>query len=491
MNRPIVRTYVFVLALLALLVYFTSKWAVLDASELDGEPGNRRALIETAQIRRGTITTSDGQVIAESKADGRGENAVYERNYPQGSLYAHPVGTSFIETGNTGIEQSENDLLIGEDNEFQSLIDQVQDRGQEGADLTLTLDSKIQQVATTALQSSLDSTAGTNGAGSVVALDPSTGAVKAMVSLPTYDPNQYENDAEQVNSAEGSPIVNRPVFGQYPPGSTFKVVSAATALDSGEFTPDTSLNADSGIDIGGVPLANDLDENFGTITMREALTFSVNTYWGQVGEQLGSDTMFDYMRRFGFEEDPELDYPPEQMQPSGVFNENGSGELLGPNSGVDIGRVAIGQSSLLATPLQMAEVAATIANQGELMEPTLLQEAKDPDGRTIAELDPNVQDRAISSDAAGEVAELMTSVAEEGTASGLSVPGSTFAGKTGTAEINVADGTNRPWFIAFAPVDDPKIAVAVNLEQCTGCFGGEAAGPVATQVMEAALNAAG
>lgn len=488
MNKPIVRTYLFVLFLLAILVYFTSKWAVFDASELEASSQNRRSLIETAQVRRGTITTSDGEVVAESIADGKGDNAVYERRYPQGDLYAHPVGTSYIETGQTGIEQSENDLLTGESNEFQSLIDQIEDKRQEGADLTLTINSNTQQVAATALQSALDTTPGTTGAGSVVALDPSTGAVKAMVSLPSYDPNAYQSDSQQINAAAGSPIVNRPVQGQYPPGSTFKVVSASAALDSGEFTPETALDANSGLDVGGFPLDNSGAQDFGTITMREALTNSVNTYWAQVGEQLGPETMFDYMRRFGFEQDPELDYPTTQMEPSGVFSEKGTGELLDPDSGVDIGRVAIGQSSLLATPLQMAEVASTIANDGELMQPTFVGEAKDPDGRTIADLDPTEQDEVISEEAANQVAELMTSVAEEGTASGLSVPGSTFAGKTGTAEIDVAAGTNRPWFIGFAPVDDPQVAVAVNLEQCTGCFGGDAAGPVATQVIEAVLN---
>ncbi len=487
MNRPIVRTYIFVLLLFGLLVYFTSRWAVIDAADLESNSQNRRALIESAQVERGSIATSDGVVIAESTPSG-GRDPVYERSYPGGALYANPVGTSFIETGQTGLERSEDNLLTGEENEFASLVDQLQDEQQAGADLTLTINSETQRVATEALQNALATTAGTTGAGSVVAIEPSTGAVRAMVSLPSYDPGTLPAGFDELNADRSAPLLNRPTQSRYPPGSTFKVISAAAALDSGQFETTTTLNANSGIEIGGVPLANSGDFNPGTIDMTYALTNSVNTYWAQVGEQLGSETMLEYMRRFGFESDPELDYPDDQMTPSGIVDLENDGALLNENDPIDIGRVAIGQERLLATPLQMAEVAATIANGGSLMEPTLLQEAKDPDGRTIAELDPTEQEQVVSEETAAQVATMMTNVANEGTASSLSVPGSTFAGKTGTAEIDVEAGTNRPWFIGFAPADDPQVAIAVMLEQCQGCFGGDASGPVATQVMEAVLN---
>jgi peptidoglycan glycosyltransferase len=174
------------------------------------------------------------------------------------------------------------------------------------------------------------------------------------------------------------------------------------------------------------------------------------------------------------------------MAPSGVYGPDG--HLLSAGDAIDIGRVAIGQERLLVTPTQMAEVAATVANGGTLMKPTFLQESKDPDGRTIDELNPSVQSDVISADTASQLTDMMTHVTEEGTAAGLTVQGASFAGKTGTAEIDPAAGTNRPWFIGFAPAADPKIAVAVMLEQCDGCFGGSVAGPVATQVMEDLLN---
>jgi peptidoglycan glycosyltransferase len=268
-----------------------------------------------------------------------------------------------------------------------------------------------------------------------------------------------------------------------------KVVTAAAALDSGEFETSTTLDAGSPKEISGAPLSNAGGEQFGTIDMTTALTNSVNTYWAQVGERLGTGTMVEYMKRFGFYKDPELDYPPEQMRASGP--QNSDGDLV--TEGFDVGRVAIGQGGAegqdLVTPLQMAEVAATIANGGELRKPTFVQEVTDPDGRTSDELgDGEVEDRVISEEVAAQVAEMMTNVTREGTAAGLTVNGVEFAGKTGTAEKNLDTGLNQPWFIGFAPSEDPQIAVAATIESCTGCFGGEVAGPIATQVMEALLR---
>jgi peptidoglycan glycosyltransferase len=486
-NTPIRRIYVLILLLFGLLVFFASKWAVFDADELEAENANRRPLIEAQQIPRGTITTSDGVLVAESVPEGGGREPVYVRRYPAGSLFGHPVGYSFVEVGNSGIEESENDLLTGEENEFATIIDELQGDQPEGADVTLTIDSEAQRLATDLLSNAVTDPESPGAA--LVAIEPSTGAVRAMVSIPGFDPNEARTDAgfESLSSAAGSPILNRPTQSVYPPGSTMKVVTAAAALDSGEFEPDTVLNADSPKEISGVPLENSGGQSFGDIDMTTALTFSVNTYWAQVGEQLGTGTMVDYMERFGFYADPELDYPDDQMKASGVYSD---GKLV--DEDFDVGRVAIGQGGaegqILASATQMAEVAATVANDGVLMKPTFLQKAVDPDGRTIEELDGgDEQDRVISEETAAQLTEMMTNVTEEGTASDLSVDGVSFAGKTGTAEIDL-EGTNQPWFIAFAPADDPQIAVAATVERCQSCFGGETAGPIVTSVIESLLN---
>ena len=485
MNSQIVRLYAVVLLLFAGLIAFTSRWAVLDADDLENEPDNRRPLIEEQQIPRGDIRTVDGQLIAQSNPTGGGANPVFVREYSGGTLYGNPVGYNFVNVGRSGIELSENDLLIGDKNEFASIIDELTNDAREGNDITVTLDAGAQQVAVNGLQNAIASTGSVGG--SVVAIEPDTGAVKVMAAVPNFDPNVAQSDEafKEVNRNPDAPLLDRTVQSTYQPGSTMKVVTAVAALDSGEFTPDTTLEANSGVEISGVPLANSGGEDFGTIDMTTALTNSVNTYWAQVGEALGPQIMVEYMKRFGFYGDPELDYPDDRMAPSGPYNSDG--DLV--EEGFDVGRVAIGQGGeegqLLATPFQMAEVAASVANGGTLMKPTLLESATDPDGRQIEELDPDEESDVMSDETAAQVTEMMTNVANEGTAAGLTTTLGQLAGKTGTAEIDVAQGLNRPWFIGFAPAEDPQIAVAAMLEKCTGCFGGEVAGPIAMQVMDA------
>jgi hypothetical protein len=229
------------------------------------------------------------------------------------------------------------------------------------------------------------------------------------------------------------------------------------------------------------------NESFGEITLTDALTNSVNTVWANVGEELGAETMVEYMERFGFYSRPEFDYPEDQVRASGPTKTNG--RLA--TEGFDVGRVAIGQGGaegqMLATPLQMAMVAATVGNDGVQMRPTFLQEVKDPDGRVTDELDPDEVRRVISEESAAQLTQMMINVTEEGTASGLSVGGAQFAGKTGTAERDNA-GLNQPWFVLFAPAEDPQIAVAATIESCQGCSGGQIAGPIATAVAQDLLG---
>ncbi len=482
MNAPILRLYVAVLVLFALLVGLTSNWSVFAADELEQRPENKRPLFEAQQIERGRIMSADGELIARSKRKGKAESVHYVRRYPLGALFGNPVGYSFITEGNSGLERSQNDILTGDENEFVSLLDELRGHAQRGSDIVTTLDASAQRLATEQLSAASEP-------GAVVALDPRTGAVKVMASTPGYDPNEIPQRIGEL-SAEGtdSPLFNRAIQSTYPPGSTFKVVTAAAALDSGAATPDTVLSGATPQTFSGVPLENAGGEPYGDIDMRTALTHSVNTWFAQLGEKIGPDTLLEYMKRFGFERDPEVELPDDQMVPSGVYNSDG--KLV--DSGFDVARVAIGQGGeegqILASPFQMAEVAATIANGGKLMRPTLIQEVKDPDGRTTDELKPQVQSEVVSADTASQLAEMMTSVVEEGTAAGLSVDGASFAGKTGTAEIDIAQSINQPWFIAFAPVDDPKVAVAVTTQGCGGCFGGTVAGPIATAVMGELLD---
>jgi penicillin-binding protein A len=474
-NLQITRLFVVVIGLYAVLMFFTSRWAIFDSKELDAKQINRRPLLEQAQIHRGKIRTSDGETVAESHPEGKGSGQIYVRDYPLGDLFGNPVGYSFLDRGQTGIERSHNDDLVGNKTEFLSILDQLRGHRQVGDDLTTTLDASAQRTAISAM----------NGQpGAVVALEPDTGRVRVMASVPAYDPNKVSGDADfaALNRDPGAPLFNRATQSGYPPGSSFKVVTAAAALDSGEFTPDSQINGDSPKTISGVPLQNDFNQSFGNITLTDALTHSVNTVFAQVGEQLGKGTMFKYMQRFGFSSRPPLDYPADQMTASGVYQGR---RLLGAGDSVDIGRVAIGQERLRVTPLQMAEVAATVANKGEFVQPRLWERVVDPDGRVVAEQKPHTIDRVMSEQSASELADMMANVVKEGTGTAAALSGISVAGKTGTAEV--ADGLNQAWFIAFAPIDSPKVAIAVTVEKTSG-QGGTVAAPIAKTVMEQLLH---
>ncbi len=484
MNRQIVQLFGLSMLLFATLVGFTSRWTVFEAEELKDQTLNRRSLIEAQQIPRGLIRAADGTVLARSVGSGSGPRRIFERVYPEGNLFSHAVGYSFITRGSAGIERFRDDELTGEEDEFSSIFSELQSKEPEGSDVTTTLDIDAQRTA-------VDALAGRQGA--IVAIEPSTGRVRAMASSPDFDPNDVpDNDRfrELNTDEEARPVVNRTSQANYQPGSTFKVVTAAAALDSGKFSPDSIVDGTSGQDVSGVPLANFGGQDFGSITLTDALTNSVNTVWAQVGEQIGRKTLVEYMNRFGFNQDPPLDYPEDQMNASGIRNSDG--QLLDGDNGFDVGRVAIGQGGeegqIQVTPLQMAMVAAAVGNGGKLMRPRLTEKVVAPDGRVESNFEPEEQSQVMSPEAAGELASMMSRVVEEGTGTAAALSGVPVAGKTGTAEVFGAQ-LNQLWFIGFAPVEDPQVAVAVTLEdQPLGTQGGQVAAPLAAQVMETLLR---
>jgi peptidoglycan glycosyltransferase len=304
-----------------------------------------------------------------------------------------------------------------------------------------------------------------------------------MASVPGYDPNLFGTAAgrKKINAEPNSPLTNRSIAGLYPPGSTFKVVTAAAALDTGKYTPTSQVDGSNGRTFSGVPLNNFGGEDFGSVDLTFALTNSINTVWAQVGTDLGKQTMADYMRRFGFYKDPPVDLPSNEKRPSGEYK---NGKLLKPASGqIDVARMAIGQDKLLVTPLQMASVASTIANGGVMVKPHIGDRIVDPDGRTTRKITGKSGGRVMSRQAAGQLAQMMARVVQEGTGTAAALQGVNVAGKTGTAEVG---GTNQPWFIAFAPVENPRIAIAVTVERSDGT-GGEVAAPIAKQVIQALL----
>jgi peptidoglycan glycosyltransferase len=475
-NRPILRLYGLVVVLFALLVAFTSRWTIFQAAALRENPHNNRRLLEQKRVDRGRIVTQDGTVLAHSVP---APEASYERRYPMGEEFANAIGYSYVELGRTGLERYRNEALEGHaPSGLQAILDQLKGVSDRGDEVVTTLDPSAQQVARAAL-------AGHEGA--VVALDPRSGAVRVMASSPSFDPNALRSPASaaRLKEAGGHPLVNRAVQFGYAPGSTFKVVTATAAIDTGRFTPVSTLSGRNGITVSGVPLDNDQNESFGQLTLTQALAKSVNTVWAQVAEQVGRRTMARYMSRFGFDAKPRLDYPAQEMSVSGSFE--GERLLLATDPRVDLGRMGIGQDKLQATPLQMAEVAAAVANRGRLMTPHLTERILNPEGQTVGKVTPHVQSVVMKSSTAAAVRTMMEAVVNEGTAEDARIPGVQVAGKTGTAETQIGTQINNAWFIAFAPAADPTVAIAATVRGVPG-YGATYAVPVARQVMEALLH---
>jgi peptidoglycan glycosyltransferase len=480
-NRPIIRLYGFIVLLFALLVGFTSRWTIFEASSLRANPLNARALLEQERIARGPIVAADGTVLAHSV---RGAEGTYERSYPTGEEFAHAIGYSYINFGGTGLERFRNAELDGRaGTNLQSVLDQLQGKKPRGDKVITTLNPAAQQVANGAL-------AGHRGA--IVALDPRTGAVTVMASTPGYDPNALRSTAgarqlerEESGSTPAKSRVNRSVQFGYAPGSSFKVVTATAAIDTGAFTPESTVSGRDNVPISGVPLQNDEHGSYGQITLTQALAKSVNTAWAQVAEKLGKPTIARYMERFGFDKKPQLDYPAEEMSASGEY---AHGRLVAPTSEiVDVGRMGIGQDKLQVTALQMAQVAAAVANHGKLMAPHLTDRIVDAEGRTVQTIAPHEQALVMKPSTAAAVTSMMVAVVNEGTGTAAQIPGVQVAGKTGTAETLPATAINNVWFIAFAPTSAPRVAIAVTLQGVPG-FGGAVAAPVARQVMERLLR---
>jgi peptidoglycan glycosyltransferase len=482
MNAPILKLFGLVLVLFAALAGMTSYNSVINARAYRENPRNARPQIEEQLVRRGLIRARDGSVLARSS---RNASGLYSRHYtPTGAVFAHALGYDFLRIGRAGLERTRNDALTGKRNELTSILDELRGKQRAGDNVVTNLDPKAQRVAIAALQ-------GRKGA--IVALEPATGKVRVMVSTPGYDPNALDRNGVYTRLSHddaNSPLLDRATQAGYAPGSTFKVVTAAAALDSGRFTPDSMVSGRSPIIVSATPLQNFSNEQFGSITLTTALTHSVNTVWAQVAEQLGRRRMAVYMKRFGFGSDPPMDYPDAQMRPSGIYDVAKRDWISPASRRVDIGRVGIGQERLNVTPLQMATVAATVANGGVRMAPHLTDRIVDLDGRTVRRVAPQRVARVMSASSARQLTQMMSNVVREGTGVGAALQGIDVAGKTGTAELNIAKQINQPWFIGFAPLVKPRIAVAVTLENIRGpqSQGGIVAAPIAKHVLQELLR---
>jgi peptidoglycan glycosyltransferase len=486
MNEQLTRVAWTAMALIVALIVGTTYWQTWARPGLAARQDNEIQRVAEFQVRRGLILAPD-RVLARNVVTMRRGKKLYFRRYPQGRLTAHVVGYSTASRSRAGLEKSLNGTLTGTERGLADLVDRQLDdlRGKPivGDTIVTTLDLRAQRVA-------LEQLGRTCGA--VVALDPRSGKVLVLASSPSYDPNLVENRFAKISQISAdcrpaAPLVNRASQGLYPPGSTFKVVTAAAALESNRFAPGSTF-VDPGYCIAYGKRVNNFDTSrpFGTLTFATALKYSVNSVFCNVGKALGAKRILEQARKFGFYERPPLETPDGERLPSGLYRNR---ELWFPkrDPDVDAGRMAFGQERMLVTPLQMAMVAAGIGNAGIVMRPYVVEKVVSPQGKTTSRTERERLDRAVGPVNARDIANMMVSAVEGGTGTAARIGGFRIGGKTGTAETGVA-GRNTTWFIAFAgrPGKRPEVAIAVALER-QSLTGGATAAPIARAVMEALL----
>ena len=477
----------FALVLLGALIVATTYWQAWAAPGLADRRENAIQRVAQFTIERGRIFASDGRtVLAANRPRQVSGQTLYFRRYPAGALAAHVVGYSTQLRSRAGLEQSMNDYLTGSNANLSTLLDARVDkllgRHVVGNDLVLTLDARAQRVALQALG---------RRCGAVVALEPATGRVLVMASSPSYDPNLVEGRYDEIlrtraDCRQPSALLNRATQGAFVPGSTFKVVTAAAALESGRYTMETRKN-DPGYCIEYGRRVNNYDTSspFGSVTLFQAIQYSINSYFCEIGKDLGPEPIVQEMKDFGFYSLPPVELPTDELRASGLYR---NGRLFDPEdaSQVDPGRLAFGQAELQVTPFQMAMVAAGVANRGVVMEPFVVDRVIEPDGDVLTRTRRRALGRTMSAANASALASAMEAAVASGTGTAAVIPGVRVAGKTGTAETGVA-GRNQTAFIAFAPVGAPRVAIAVMLENQQGT-GGSTAAPIAKQVMQALLQ---
>ncbi len=478
MNRPLRKVAVAAALLIIALIVNANVVQVGEAGSLQANPNNHLQLYEQYSRPRGPIVVGGVNV---AKSVPTHDSLKYLRTYPQGPLYAAVTGYYSLVYGSTGVEHAEDPVLAGTDERLipERLSNILSGRTPQGGSVVLTINPAAQQAAAQGLS---------GHRGAVVALDPSSGAILALYSAPSYDPSKLSshNNGEirsawkQLNSSSaGDPLLDRAISETYPPGSTFKVITTAAALSSGRYTPNTTIPAPSQLTFPNTThaltnFAGETCPGNGSLTLTVALQVSCNTAYGALGDKLGAGAIAHQAEAFGFGQSFDI---PMTVAPS-RFDKTDIPSLLADS--------AIGQYDDAVTPMQMAMVAAGIANGGVVMKPYLVSEVRSPNESVLDRGTPTQLSQAVSPTVAHELTGMMEQVVQPpGTGTAAAINGIPVAAKTGTAE-NVPGQPTHAWFISFAPANHPQVAVAVIVEH--GGVGGQAAAPIAKQVMCAVLG---
>ena len=496
MNQQISRVAMVALLLLAALIVATTYWQSWEAPTLAAKQDNAIQRVAQFRIKRGLIYAANGKTLfATNIAKKTAGGTLYFRRYPLHNLASQVIGYSTQGRSRAGIEREENAYLTASNANLGTIFDKLSERLKgttvKGNNLVLNIRPGAQYLAQKALRGKC---------GAAVVLNPKTGQVYVMASSPGYDPNKIESSAGYasiINSPSACPgsssaLYNRATQGLYAPGSTFKTVTAAAALDSGKYTPSSQFYDPGYCTEYGVQVHNALDQNgpeqFGNVDLNQAFIHSINAVFCDLGIKLGAKTVLDKARDFGFYSQPPIELPRSAVAARGPAA-GGHHRLIDNVHLLDPGRMAFGQDKLLVTPLQMALVAAGVANKGTIMQPHLINRVTSPSGGTVVKVRPQVWKHAMKPSTAAAINEMMQGVVQSGTGQAAQIPGVKVAGKTGTAETSERN-VYTAWFIFFAPADDPQVAGAIAVEHQLNGFGGAIAAPIAKELMQAILTPA-
>lgn len=494
MNRQISRIALVALLLLASLIVATTYWQSWEAPTLAAKQDNAIERVAQFLIKRGKIFAANGTVLATNRAVKASGQTLYLRRYPTNGLAAQTVGYSTQGRSRAGIEREENAYLTASNANLGTIWDKLIDTAKgttiTGNNLVLNLRVNAQKIAENDL---------TGKCGAIVLLNPKTGQIYAMASSPTYNPNQIESNSGYASilkspsacPGSSSALYNRATEGLYPPGSAFKTVTAAAALDDGVYTPDSMFDDNGYCTEYGKEVSNALNpegsaEAYGEVNMVQAYEHSINAVFCDIGMKLGAKKVIDKAKDFGFYSQPPIELPSDTVSESGEYSY--AKRAFFTNAGLmDPGRLAFGQDKLLTTPLQMALVAAAVANKGTIMVPHLVNKVTSPGGGTLVKIKPQVWKHAMKPSTAADLNIMMQAVVTGGTGTAAQIPGVKVAGKTGTAETSIPNVYDA-WFIFFAPADNPTVAGAVVIEHSDNGFGGSVSAPIAKQLMQAILT---
>ncbi|KFI68078.1 peptidoglycan D,D-transpeptidase FtsI family protein [Bifidobacterium magnum] len=489
MNRTLRQLFTAVIVLFVILGISSSLIMVVRAHSLDIDSRNVRSLYKQYDAPRGSILAANGTVLA--KSDPSDDSFAYQRSYANGPEYAPITGYfSVTQPADRGIEASENDLLTGESSAmfWQRLKALFTGQVNQGATIETSIDTDLQTVAYNLMTQQQED-------GAAVAIEPNTGRILAMVSTPSYDPNQLAShntgEASQAYSTlvnqQENPMLNRATDQLYPPGSTFKTVVMATALESGKYQLDTQVDAGGAYTLpntvtqltNATPAADGVN---GKISLEDALAYSSNTAFAQLGVALGDGNIADMAKKLGFDKRIRIDPNMVAGSPMDAVASTFPTDVTPDKLALD----SIGQGDVTATPLQMAMVASAIANDGKLMNPTLVDRVRYSDLSVMPDTKPTVYSQAFSADTANKLTQAMEAVVTKENQN-LAIPGVKVAVKTGTAQIGENNSSIDGWVIGFAPADNPKIAVAVVVHN-VDLYGSFAAGPIMKAMIEEALK---